>query len=90
MGTSDPKPLTHGGISEAAAVSFFGPGAAVTQPAPPPDPVVEGGDETADPWDDMMTHAAIDGYAAENDLATPIGWSAMTLAQKKAWLDDNA
>lgn len=44
----------------------------------------------ADPWDSMTTHAAIDAWVEENGIEQPVGWSAMTIAQKKEWLDNNA
>jgi hypothetical protein len=111
MGTSDPKPLSHGGISEAAAVAIYGAAASTTPPAPAPEPEepevggdegedapinedgsVDEGDDVADPWDAMTTHAAIDAFVADpaNGITTPEGWSSMTIAQKKGWLDANA
>lgn len=43
-----------------------------------------------DPWDSMFTHAAIDAWVEENSIEQPVGWSSMTIAQKKEWLDNNA
>lgn len=42
------------------------------------------------PWDTMTQHAQIDGYVYDEDVTTPEGWSTMTIAQKKGWLDANA
>lgn len=94
MGTSDPKPLSHGGISEAAAVATYGPEA--LEPVEPeggahggPDGHPEPPEHEADPWDAMTTHAAIDTFIDGPDGYTrPEGWSSMTIAQKKEWLDN--
>lgn len=80
---TDSPALTHGGISENARDSIFGP-----PPEEPEEPVVP---SEANPWNGMMTHAAIDSYIDDpaNGLTRPVGWSTMTIAQKKEWLDSN-
>lgn len=38
-------------------------------------------------WDAMTRHADLDEFAS--DLDTPDDWTTMTIAEKKAWLDEN-
>lgn len=49
---------------------------------------LEAGQEASPPWGKMLTHAALNNYVAENDIATPPTWGTMTIQQKKDWLDD--
>jgi hypothetical protein len=42
------------------------------------------------PWDDFTQHNQLDDYATGEDLERPAGWSSMTIAQKKGWLDNHA
>ena len=90
MGTSDPKPLPHGGISEAAAVALYGPDVLAPASEPPAEPAA-GDEDAVKPWDDFKTHADFDGFidSPDNGLSRPFGWSAKTIAQKKEWLDLN-
>ena len=88
MGTDNPKPLSHGGISEAAAVATYG-SAASASAVQPPEPVVEPETED-DPWDSMVTHAAIDAFLMAEAIEKPVGWDSRTIQQKKDWLDENA
>lgn len=64
---------------------------AATPPPPEPEPEVPEvsvGEPTEYPWDKLTTHAQIDNYMADEQIDWPEGWSAMTIALKKQWLDD--
>lgn len=43
------------------------------------------------PWDTMAQHVQLDSYIDDpaNGLSRPNGWTSMTIAQKKEWLDNN-
>jgi hypothetical protein len=41
------------------------------------------------PWNDMTRHADIDAYVQQAGISTSEGWTTMTIAEKKAWLDEN-
>lgn len=41
------------------------------------------------PWDSFTKHAELDGFVAEEIIEVPDGWSTMTIAEKKTWLNDN-
>jgi hypothetical protein len=62
---------------------------ATTPPAaantPPPE--TQPGEPQPQPWDRFTTHTQIDDYTVEEKIRWPEGWSAMTIARKKEWLD---
>lgn len=61
------------------------PNRVTVSPTPPP-PLER-------PWDAFTTHAQIaewvSHFQTQHGLVLPGGWSSMTIAQKKAWLNDN-
>jgi hypothetical protein len=50
-------------------------------PAPAPAPDSE--------WAGFTRHAEFDDFLNENEIEDPDGWATMTIAQKKAWMDEN-
>jgi hypothetical protein len=41
------------------------------------------------PWVAMHTHAKIDTFVADEKLELPETWADLTVADKKAWMDEN-
>jgi hypothetical protein len=61
------------------SITIAGTPAVVVAPAPP----------VETPWASMTRHADIDEFAISTRQNQPEGWTTMTIAEKKAWLDEN-
>jgi hypothetical protein len=72
---------------DAAAAEARSGTSVVDQPNPETSDVDTGEDDDLPPHGTLTTHGQLDAYLNDNGIAQPDGWNGMTVASKKAWLD---